>query len=185
VTHSENEQHPPCQSAEIDTRQWCDFTAGERCRRRATRSCCHGKHCTEHDLLLHACYKRHPGDFVCVWCGEHFHDRNDPAVSAHTAKHLAAIRAAREAPDETVAAKSNRPPAPEKSPKPITVEQIAAMTHSEAIAFYLKRPATQPCEAVKIAVMHKIGLCDERGIFYHMMDESEAALAGWTGLKKR
>jgi hypothetical protein len=55
----------------------------------------------------------------------------------------------------------------------------------EALASMLRRHASQPSQAVKIAVMHKIGLCDDSGDFYHINDQSEAALIDWKGTKKK
>jgi hypothetical protein len=151
-------------SKRIRTRKHCSlhFGDGKRCRKRGTHKCWHGIHCAEHDQWLHEIKKRHPGDFVCSACDAHFHDEADPAVQRHLEEHAAARRARREGRDKTAAA-----------------EQVAAMTVGEALAFMLKRHATQPGQALKIAVMHKIGLCNEHGDFYHINDPSKAPLIDW------
>jgi hypothetical protein len=82
---TQKQQYAPCESTPILTHKHCGtyFGAGKRCPNRAVRECDHGLHCEECDSLLHYGYGRHPGDFVCVICSQHFHDSESQEVTDH------------------------------------------------------------------------------------------------------
>jgi uncharacterized Zn finger protein (UPF0148 family) len=168
VSNTESEQHKPCVSDHIRTRKFCEFRVryGARCRNRATRSCCHGIHCEDHDKWLHEIAGRHPGDFVCAVCDAHFHDRNDPALSAHTDMHMAARRMRQDESDKKSKA--------EVAIETTTMEQkIATMGKDEALAWMRSEEGRSATAAQKIAALRKAGLTDERGRYYHMMDQNK------------
>jgi hypothetical protein len=86
----QKQQHAPCESTPIRTRKHCVcyFTGSKggydiRCRKQAVYECEHGLHCGHCDRWIHEIYKRHPGDFVCCICSQHFHDRESQEVSDH------------------------------------------------------------------------------------------------------
>jgi len=177
MSHIENERYKPCVSRPILTRKHCEILRmpGGRCRKRAALKCCHGIHCREHDQWLHEVVGRNPGDFVCAICSTHFHDGNDPAVSAHIGMHATDMCATQGTPDEMRKA--------EVADESMTMQQkIAAMTKKQALAWILKPHATPPTMAEKASALFKAGLTDGRGVFYHMMEQAQSCPDGAAGV---
>jgi hypothetical protein len=86
------QEHAPCKSTFVKASKHCsryfaDPEGGRdiRCRKQAVYECEHGQYCAACDEFIHRIYGRHPGDFVCVICDQHFHDRDAPEVHDHIA----------------------------------------------------------------------------------------------------
>jgi hypothetical protein len=111
---TQKQQHAPCESTPIRTRKHCtcyfENPDGRgcdiRCRNRAVYECEHGLQCAECYRWVHEVHKRHPGDFCCVICSKHFHDRESQDVHDHIA----------ECTNRSAVARGMEPPFPVKSP---------------------------------------------------------------------
>lgn len=130
---TDQQQYLQCDSAFIRTRKHCTCYFRNpkggydlRCRNRAILECEHGQHCGECDRYIHGVGKRHQGDFVCVICDKHFHDKDSQEVHDHIA----------ECSNRSAVSRGMEPPFPVMNPieliDPRTLHHIVARMFQEA-----------------------------------------------------